>query len=107
MPDPIDIMRIARSEANRGNANTRLAFMSDDEVQAMTAAARAVKAERHFERLKDAIAPAGTMAEAERERRARNLLEAQRARAKAAKLRAEARRRQVEAVLDSIEAEAS
>lgn len=85
--------------------NTRLANLSEEEVKAMTAKARAGKYARYIERLKDIVDPDQTMSDAERTRRANNLAEARRAKAELDRLRRERNQAKVRAAEEAFQAE--
>ncbi len=96
-------LRTILSLAGQTGANVRLATMDDAEKTAMTEKARAAKAARYFERLKDIVDPNGELSEEERTRRATHLLKARQAKARLDAARRERNRKllteQVEALI--------
>lgn len=87
-----------RSERARTAANTRLAYMTAEEQQAMTAAAAAVRDANYLERLKDEIDPDRKLPEDERTKRAGYLRDALRAKRRLAAVLAEKRKQRHEAI---------
>ncbi len=88
--------------------NLRLAVMDDADKIAMTQKARAAKAAKYLERLKDLVDPNRELSDEERTRRATYLAKARRAKAELDAARRERNRKLLDAVLDDlVEAEAS
>jgi hypothetical protein len=84
-----DVRHQILSHAGRAGIKLRLAGMSEADKAAMTAKARAAAAAKYLERVKVEIDPDGAMPADERERRARNLIEARAAKAEADRIRRE------------------
>lgn len=101
-----------RTELAKQAANTRLAYMTPEQQQAMTSAATQVREANYLERLKAEIDPDGRLPEEERTRRATYLREARRAKYRADVARRKAREARLEAAdrdheYELVEAEAS